>query len=165
MSQPIRSQGGHLVFPIGPKNTGLEEDIKILLRVKFRWIPFSGFREEVENVSADHRPGRPSFFLTGPKNTNLVMDVEILHPVKFRWIPFSVFREEVENVKVYEQRTDWRTDDERSAMTIAHLSLRLRWAKSGLVVRFIWEIECFLLKLLVIFGYNLICQIHCTKIS
>ena len=33
MSQPIRSQGGHLVFPI---NTNLVEDIEILLPVKFR---------------------------------------------------------------------------------------------------------------------------------
>ena len=44
MSQPIRSQGGHFVFPIGPKNTNLVEDVEILLPVKFRWIQFSGFR-------------------------------------------------------------------------------------------------------------------------
>ena len=29
-------QGDHLVFPIGPKNTNLVEDIEILLPVKFR---------------------------------------------------------------------------------------------------------------------------------
>ena len=102
MSQPIRGQGGHLVFPIGPKNTNLVEDVEILLPVKFCWIPFSGFRGEVENVSANQRPGWPSWFyveiLIGPKNTNLVEDVEILLPVKFRWIPFSGFRGEVENV-------------------------------------------------------------------
>ena len=78
MSQPIRGQGGHFVFPISPKNT------------------------------------------------NLVEGVEILLPVKFRWIPFSSFREEVQNVKVYARRTD----DGRCAMTIAHSSLRLRWAKN-----------------------------------
>ena len=50
MSQPIRGQGGHLIFLIGPKNTNFVEDIEILLPVKFRRIPFSGFREEVENV-------------------------------------------------------------------------------------------------------------------
>ena len=84
MSQPIRGQGGHLVFPIGPKNTNLVEDVEILLPVRFRWILFSGFRGEVENV------------------------------------------------KVYAGRTtdDGRTDDGRCAMTIAHLSLRLRWAKN-----------------------------------
>ena len=78
MSQPIRGQGGHLVFQIGPKNTNLVEDVEILLPVKFRWIPFSGFREDVENVSAHERPGRPSCFSDRSKNTNLVEDVEIL---------------------------------------------------------------------------------------
>ena len=36
MPQPIRGQGGHLLFPIGPKNTNLIEDVKILLPVRFR---------------------------------------------------------------------------------------------------------------------------------
>ena len=98
MSQPIRGWGGHLVFPISPKNTNLVEEIEILLPVKFRWIPFSGFREEVENVSANQRPGRPSYFSDRPKNIILVEDIEIFFPVKFCWIPFSGFREEVENV-------------------------------------------------------------------
>ena len=66
MSQPIRGQGGHLVFPIGQKNTNLVEGIEILLPVKFRWIPFSGFRGEVKNVSANQRPGRPSCFSDRP---------------------------------------------------------------------------------------------------
>ena len=52
----------HLVFPIGPKNTNLVEDIEILLPVKFRWILFNGFREDVENISTNQRPGRPSCF-------------------------------------------------------------------------------------------------------
>ena len=62
MSQPIRGQGGHLVFPISPKNTNLVEDVKILLPVKLRWILFNGFRGEVENASANQRPGQPSCF-------------------------------------------------------------------------------------------------------
>ena len=98
MSKPIRGQGGHLVFPIGPKNTNLVENIEILLPLKFRWIPFNGLRGEVGNVSANQRPGRPSCFSIGPKNTNLVEDIEILLPVKFCWIPFRGFRGEVENV-------------------------------------------------------------------
>ena len=36
MYQPIRGQGGHLDFPIGPKNTNLVEDVEFLLPVKFR---------------------------------------------------------------------------------------------------------------------------------
>ena len=91
-------QGGHLVFPSGPENTNFVEDIEILLPVKFSWIPFNSFRGEVENVSANQRPGRPSCFLIGQKNTNTVEDVEILLTVKFHWIPISGFRGEVENV-------------------------------------------------------------------
>ena len=52
MSQPIRGQGGHLVFPISPKNTNLVEDVEIYLPVKFCQTPFSGFRGEVENVKS-----------------------------------------------------------------------------------------------------------------
>ena len=50
-SRKIFSQwdkGGHLVFPNGPKNTNFVGGFEILLPVKFRWIPFSGFRGEVE---------------------------------------------------------------------------------------------------------------------
>ena len=71
MSQPIRGNRGHLVFPIGPKNTNFVEGFDILLPVKFRWIPFSGFRGEVENVSANQRPGRPSCFSDLPEKHKL----------------------------------------------------------------------------------------------
>ena len=53
MSQPMRGHGSHLVFMIGPKITNLVEDVEMLLPFKFRRIPFSSFRGEVENVSAD----------------------------------------------------------------------------------------------------------------
>ena len=84
MSPQIIGQSGHLFSPIGPKNTDLVKDVEILLSVKFRQFLFSGFREEVENVSANQRLGRPSCFSDQPENTNLVEDVEVLHPVKFR---------------------------------------------------------------------------------
>ena len=64
-------QGSHFVFPIGPKNTNLVEDVEILLPVKFRWILFSGFRGEVENVSANQRSGRPSCFSDRPEKHKL----------------------------------------------------------------------------------------------
>ena len=76
MSQPIRGKGGHLDFRIGPKNTKLVEGVEI-----------SGFREEVENVSANQRPGQRScfyHFIMVSKNTNLVEGVVILLSVKFR---------------------------------------------------------------------------------
>ena len=99
MSQPIRGQGGHLVFSIGPKNTHLAEDAEILLPVKSCRISFGRFRGEVENVSVNPRPGRHLVFPIGSKNTNLVEGVEILLHEEFCLILFSSFRGEVENVK------------------------------------------------------------------
>ena len=71
MSQLIRGQGGHLVFPIGPKNTKLVDGVEVLLPVKFRLIPFCRFRREVDNVSANQRPGRPSCFSDRPEKHKL----------------------------------------------------------------------------------------------
>ena len=65
------SQGGNFCLLIGLKNTSMVEDVEILLPVKFRWILFSGFREEVENVPANQRPGRPSCFSDRPKKHKL----------------------------------------------------------------------------------------------
>ena len=62
MPQPIKGLGGHLVFHIEPKNTNFAEDVEILLPVKFRLFPFSNFRGEVQNVSANQRPGWSSCF-------------------------------------------------------------------------------------------------------
>ena len=98
MYQPIRGQGGHIVFWISPKNTNLVEDVENLLPVKFRWIPLSCFIGEVKHVSANQRTGQLSCFLISPKNASLVEDVEILLPVKFCWILFSGIRGKVENV-------------------------------------------------------------------
>ena len=64
---------------------------------------------------------------SGRKTTTLVRDHEYFIPTKFHQNPSSGSGEEVENVKSL--RTDGRTDDGRCAMTIAHSSLRLRWAK------------------------------------
>ena len=92
------------IFLIGLKN-GVVEGFKILFPVKFRWIRFSGFRGEVENFSANQRPGGHLVFpIDQKKNTNLVEGVEILLPVKFRWIPFSGFYREVENVSANQRQ-------------------------------------------------------------
>ena len=69
--QPIRGRGGHLVFPIGKEKTNFIEDVEILLSVKFRWILFSCFRGEVENVSANQRPGQWSCFSHRPEKHKL----------------------------------------------------------------------------------------------
>ena len=111
MCPPIRGQGGHLGFPISLKNTNLVEDVEILLPVKFHEIPFSGFRGEVKNVSANLRPERPYCFSDRPKNTNLVEHIEILLPVKFLPIRFSGFRE-VKNVSANQMpgQPSWFSD-------------------------------------------------------
>ena len=49
----------------------LVEDIKILLPVKFRWIPFSGFRGEVKHVLANQRQRPPSCFCDPPEKHKL----------------------------------------------------------------------------------------------
>ena len=74
--------GGHFDFPIDPKNINLEEDAEILLSVKFLFIPFSGFRGEVEMSQLIRRRGGHFVFPIGPKNTNLAEDDEILLFVK-----------------------------------------------------------------------------------
>ena len=125
MSQPISGQGGHLVFRIGPKNTNLVEGVEILLSVKFRWIPFSGFREEVEKVSANQRPRRPSCFFDRLEKHKLG---------RGRW-DLAFYQVSLNSVQRFQRRSRKceslrRTDDGRCAMTIAHSSLRLRWAKN-----------------------------------
>ena len=138
MSQPIRGQGGHLIFPISMKNTTLIEDVEILLPVNFFVEFHSAVSEEKSKMSQPIRgQGGHFVFQIDSKNTNLVEGVEILLSVKFHWIPFSGFRGEVKNVKVYagrtddRRRTDRRTDGRRTVRydNIAHSSLRLRWAK------------------------------------
>ena len=63
--------GQQFLFTHRPENTNLVEDVNILLPVKFHWIPFSGFREEVENVSANQTPGRQSCFSDPPEKHKL----------------------------------------------------------------------------------------------
>ena len=43
-------------FLIGPKISNLVEEVEILFCAKFLWIPFSGFRGEVKNVSTNQKP-------------------------------------------------------------------------------------------------------------
>ena len=89
------------------------------------------------------RPG------SGWKTTTLVRDHEYFIPTKFHQNLSSGSEEEVENVKVYRRTamTDGRTDDGHCAMTIAHLSLWLRWAKkyiySVIIILPVWDFTNF----------------------
>ena len=61
--------------------------------------------------------------------TTLVRDHEYFIPTKFHHNPSSGSGEEVENVKSLRRTPEGRRTDGRRAMTIAHSSLRLQWAK------------------------------------
>ena len=129
MSQPIRGQGGHLVFPIGPKNTNLVEDVEILLPVKFCWIPFSGFRGEVENVSANQRPGRPSCFSDRPEKHKLGRGRWDLPSCKVSSNSVQWFQRRSRKCEKLTTTDGQTTDDGQRMITIVHLSLRLRCTK------------------------------------
>ena len=99
MSQPIKGQGGHLVFPISLKNTSLVEHVEFLVSVKLWQVLFIGFREVKYVLSLPiSGQGGHLVFPISPKNTKLVEDVEFLLPVKFGHILFFSYREEVLNV-------------------------------------------------------------------
>ena len=56
------------------QSTNWVEDITFLLSVKLRWIPFNGCREKIKIVSANQRPGRPSWISELPRtHTNSVL--------------------------------------------------------------------------------------------
>ena len=123
MSQPIRGQGGHLVFPIGPKNTNLIEDVQILLPVKFRLIPFSRFRGEVENVSANQRPGPPSCFSDRPEK----------HKLDRGRSDLASCQVSLNSVPPFQRRSrkcEKLTTDDGRVITTVHLRLRLRCTKN-----------------------------------
>ena len=77
MSKSIRGHGGHLVFPIGPKNTNFIENVG----VEF----CSEVSEEKSKMSQQFRGQCGHLvFRIRLKNTILVKEIEILLPVKFR---------------------------------------------------------------------------------
>ena len=84
VSQPIRGQGGHFVFPINLKTQTRLRMLRSCFLSSF--VEFcSVVSEEKSKMSQPIRgwSGHLVFWI-GPKNTNLVKDVEILLPVKFR---------------------------------------------------------------------------------
>ena len=84
MSQPIRGLGGHLVFPIGLKNTNFVEDVEICFLSSFVEFRSAVSEEKLKMSQPIRGQGGHLVFPIGPKNTNLVEDIEILLPVKLR---------------------------------------------------------------------------------
>ena len=104
-------QGCYFYLLFDPINTNLVEDVEILLPVKFRWIPFSGFRGKVKIRPSQSEARAAILFFWSARtlvkdvenssfrgevenvSANLVEGIEILLSVKFRWIPFSGLEE------------------------------------------------------------------------
>ena len=133
MSQPIRGHGGHLVFPIGPKNTNLVGDVEMLLLVKFHWIPFCGYRGEVENVSANQRKWLPSCFSNRPEKHKLGRGCWVLASCQVSLNSVQRFQRRSRKCEklTTDRQTDGRMDDGQRVITIVHLSLRLRCTKNA----------------------------------
>ena len=53
MSQPIKSQGGHLVFPISPKNANLVEDIRSCFMSSFVEIRSAFSEKKSKNLKVN----------------------------------------------------------------------------------------------------------------
>ena len=133
LSQQIRGQGGHLVFPIGPKNTNWEEDVQISLPVKFRWIPISGFRGEVKTVSSNQRSGVEGHhvFPINQEKYKLGRGLWDLAPVQVSFNYVKRFQRRSRKCEKLKTTDGRRTDDEKRLMTIVHLSVRLRCTENG----------------------------------
>ena len=105
MSQPIRGQGGHLVFltlkfDLFLKNFNLGCYLMVVASCQVSLNSVRAVSEKSKMSQPIWGQGGNFIFPIGQKKnpTNLVKDVEILLPVKFRWISFSGFRGEVKNV-------------------------------------------------------------------
>ena len=81
-----------LFFRLAGKLQTFVENVKIYLSVKFRWIPFKGFRGDL--VCLSHSKAA-ILFSDQPKNINFVKGVDILLPAMLRWILFSGYRAKV----------------------------------------------------------------------
>ena len=161
MSQPIRGQGGHLVFLMSPKNTNLVEDVEILLPVKFCWILFSSFRGEVENVSANQRLERPSCFSDRPEKHKLG---------RGRW-DLASYQVSLNSVQRFQRRswkcekltTDGRTtDDGQRVITIVHLSRKKNY--NMFINYLLFRITVFQTVLLKYLSSNLLYTLRLLKI-
>ena len=102
----------------------------MLLPLKFRWIPFSGFRGEVEKITQPNRGRAVILFFRSAEKHKLD---------RGRWVVASC-QIALHSIKRFQRRsrkyeklttTDGRTtDDGKRLITIVHLSLRLRCTKT-----------------------------------
>ena len=130
MSQPIRGWGGHLVFPIGQKNTYLVEDIEILLLIKFPWIPFSGFKGEVKMSQQIRGQGGHLFFFDRPEKHKLGKGCWDLASCQVSLNSDQWFQRRSRKCEKLTTTDDEQTEDDgRRVITIVYLSSQFRCTK------------------------------------
>ena len=71
MSRPIRGQGGHLVFPIGPKNTNLGRGRLDLDSCQVSLNSIQRFQIISRKYLSKSEARRPSYFSDRPKKHKL----------------------------------------------------------------------------------------------
>ena len=76
MPNRIRRHDGRLFLRIGPKNTNLVKYVEYLIPLKFRPIPSTGCRRDIENVLAYQKAEWLSLLMDRSENTTLVQGVE-----------------------------------------------------------------------------------------
>ena len=134
MHRPISGWSGHLVLPTcPPKKHKLGRGRWNLASCKVSLNIRAAVFREVENISANQRQGRSSYFSDPPKNTNLVEDDKILLPVEFRWIPLCGFRGEVENISANQRPGRQSCFSDRPEK---HKLIRRRWDLASYQVSF-----------------------------
>ena len=107
MSHPLRGQGGHLVFPIGPKNYKLGRGISNLASCQVSLNSVQRFqRSSRKCLSKSEARVAILFFRSARKTTNLIEDIEFLLSDKFHQFSFNGFIVEVKNVSA-NQRLGW----------------------------------------------------------
>ena len=121
-------QGRYFILPLSPIQLLQPPNVDLILYLAFsqKGIEFylfvsDGGMNDRGSTCKFRNARSPALDGSGRKTTTLVRDHEYFIPTKFHHNLSSGSWEEVENVKVYG----------RSAMTIAHWSLWLRWAKNG----------------------------------
>ena len=84
MTQPIRGQGGHLVFSVRLKKHKPGRGSRDLASCQVSFNSVQRFQRRSRKCLSQSEARVAIFcFLDRPQNTNLVEDVEILLPVKF----------------------------------------------------------------------------------
>ena len=130
MFPPIRGLGGNLDFLFGPEKHKLGRGPWDLASCQVSLNSVQRFRGEVENISANQRPGRPSWFSVRPEKHKIGSGRFDLASCKVSLSSVQRFQRRSRKCEklTTDGQTDGRTtDDGQRVITVVHLSLRRRF--------------------------------------